>query len=93
MKKETDRYRCIGDSGREYTVIEYQHIIRTQLKSGPPQDVPATKEWFLSDDQDVNYIETIRFRSSSPMNSFGRSARANFVQYMPPPLVCIPIIA
>jgi hypothetical protein len=62
MKKEIDRYRCIGDSGREYTVIEYQHIIRTQLKSGPPQDVPTTKEWFLSDGRDVNFIDDNTFQ-------------------------------
>jgi hypothetical protein len=62
QKEEINRYRCIGDSGREYTVIEYQHIIRTQLKSGPPQDVLGTKEWFLSDGQDVNYIDDNTFQ-------------------------------
>jgi hypothetical protein len=62
MKKEIARYQCIGDSGREYTVIEFQHIIRTQLKSGPPQDVLGTKECFLSDGRDVNFVDDNTFQ-------------------------------
>jgi hypothetical protein len=62
MRKEINRYRCIGDSGREYTVIEYQNFTRYQTLNDPPQDVPTTKEWFLSDSQDVNFIDENTFQ-------------------------------
>jgi len=60
MRKEITRYQCIGDSGREYTVIEYQNFMRPQ--SGPAQDVLGTKEWFLSDGRDVNFIDENTFQ-------------------------------
>jgi len=62
MRKEINRYRCIGDNGREYTVIEYQNVIRTQLKSGPPQDVLGTKDWCLSDGGEVNFADENTFQ-------------------------------
>ena len=62
MRKEINRYRCIGDSGREYTVIEYQNIMRFQPLNGPAQDVPGTKGCFLSDGRDVNFIDDNSFQ-------------------------------
>jgi len=62
MRKEINRYRCIGDSGREYTVIEYQNFTRYQTLNNPPQDVPTTLEWFLSDSRDVNFIDDNTFQ-------------------------------
>jgi hypothetical protein len=62
MRREIKRYRCIGDGGREYIVIEYQHIMRTQLKSGPPQDVPGNLDWILLDGREVNFIDDNTFQ-------------------------------
>jgi hypothetical protein len=62
MKKEIDRYQCIGDSGREYTVIERQNFTRVQPLSGPPQDVRGTLDWILSDGRDVNFIDDNTFQ-------------------------------
>jgi hypothetical protein len=56
MRKEIGRYRCRGADGREYTVIEYQNFQRFEPMSGPAQDVPTTKECFLDDGRDVNWI-------------------------------------
>jgi hypothetical protein len=44
VTKEIGRYRCRGDSGREYLVIEYQDYRRFQPLSGPAQDVPGTMD-------------------------------------------------
>jgi hypothetical protein len=62
MKKEINRYRCIGDSSREYTVIEYQNIMRFQPLNGPAQNVPGTKTLFLSDGRDVNFVDENTFQ-------------------------------
>jgi len=63
MRKEINRYRCIGDSGREYTVIERQNFTRFQpLSGGPAQDVPGTLDWILSDGRDVNFIDDHTFQ-------------------------------
>jgi hypothetical protein len=62
MRREINRYRCIGDSGREYIVIEHQNFTRFQPLNDPPQDVPGTKGWILSDGQDVNFIDENTFQ-------------------------------
>lgn len=62
MRNEIGRYRCRGDSGREYTVVEYQNYRRFQPVSGPAQNVPTTKEMFLSDGRDVNFIDDDTFQ-------------------------------
>lgn len=62
MRKEIGRYYCMGDSGHEYIVIEYQNYRRWQPLSGPAQDVPTTKEMFLSDGRDVNFIDENTFQ-------------------------------
>jgi hypothetical protein len=46
-------YECIGDSGRQYTVVEFQNYRREQTINNPPQDVPTTKKCFLSNGRDV----------------------------------------
>ena len=62
MRKEINRYRCIGDSGREYTVIEHQNFTRFETLNNPPQEVPGTKGWILSDGRDVNFIDDNTFQ-------------------------------
>ena len=62
MRKEIGRYRCIGGSGRQYTVVEYQNFRRYQTLNEPPQDFPTTKECFLSDGRDVNWIDDKTFQ-------------------------------
>jgi hypothetical protein len=62
LRKEINRYQCVGDSGTEYTVIEYQNFRRYKPLSEPPQDVPTTEECFLSDGQDVNVINENTFQ-------------------------------
>jgi hypothetical protein len=62
MKKEITRYGCVGDSGRAYTVIEYQHIIRSDPVNGASQDVLGTTFWLLSDGRDVNFIDDKTFQ-------------------------------
>ncbi len=62
MRKEIGRYLCIGDIGREYTVIEYQNFRRYQTLNDPPRDFPTTKECFLSDGRDVNFIDENTFQ-------------------------------
>ena len=62
MRKEINRYLCVGDSGCEYTVIEYRHSRRFQPLNGPAQDVPTTLEGFLSDGRDVNFIDDNTFQ-------------------------------
>jgi hypothetical protein len=93
MRKEINRYRCVGDSGREYTVIERQNFTRIQPLNSPAQDLPGTLDWILSDGGAVNFIDDNTFQILNTDDSFGRSTRANLVQYMPPPLACIPTIA
>ena len=62
MKKEISRYTCVGDSGREYTVVEYQNFRVFRPLNGPSQEVPTTKELFLSDGRDVNWIDDNKFQ-------------------------------
>jgi hypothetical protein len=62
MRKEIGRHDCRGDSGRQYTVVEYQNYRRFQPLNGPAQDVPGTKELFLSDGRDVNFIDENTFQ-------------------------------
>lgn len=62
MRKEINRYRCIGDAGREYTVIEYQNFTRHQTLNNPPQDIPGSKGCALSDGRDVNWIDENTFQ-------------------------------
>lgn len=60
--KEIQRFRCLGDSGYEYIVIEYQTFRRFQPLSGPAEDIPGAKECFLSDGRDVNFIDDSTFQ-------------------------------
>ena len=62
MREEIGRYECIGDSGRHYIVVEYQNFLRVHPVSGSAQDVRTTKECFLSDGRDVNYIDENTFQ-------------------------------
>jgi hypothetical protein len=62
MRKEINRYRCVGDSGRQYTVVEFQNFRRHRTLNNPPQDIPTTKECFLSDGRDVNWIDENTFQ-------------------------------
>jgi hypothetical protein len=62
MRKEIKRYRCTGDSGRGYNVIERRNFTRFQPLRGPAQDVPGTQDWILSDGRHVNFIDDNTFQ-------------------------------
>ena len=61
-RKEIGRYQCIDDSGRQYTVVEFQYFRREQTINNPPQDVPTTKKCFLSNGRDVTWIDDNTFQ-------------------------------
>lgn len=61
MRRESNRYRCRDDQGNEYTVIEYQRYRVWKPINGPQEEVPTTKELFLSTGEDVNFIDDRTF--------------------------------
>lgn len=62
MRKEIARYECEDDNLNEYVVVEYQNYTRFTPISGPPEDIPTTKELFLSDGRAVNFIDENTFQ-------------------------------
>lgn len=62
MRREITRHRCEDDHLNEYTVIEYQNYRRWTPISGRSEDVPTTKELFLSDGRSVNFVEKNTFK-------------------------------
>ena len=62
MRREINRYECEGESGKRYTVVEYQNYRQYHPMSGPPQEVPTTKDMYLVDGRDVNAIDDNTFQ-------------------------------
>lgn len=61
MREEIARHECEDDDGSRYTVIEYQNYTRSRPISGPAQNIPTTKELFLSDGRAVTWIDDDTF--------------------------------
>lgn len=62
MRKEVNRYRCRGEDGSEYTVIERQTFTNFRPMSGPSQNVGGALDWILSDGRDVNFVDDDTFQ-------------------------------
>jgi hypothetical protein len=60
-RQESDRFEAKDDGGRLYTVVEYQLIIESTPVSGPTSIMKGTKELFLANGHNVNYIDDDTF--------------------------------
>lgn len=52
--KEIKRIQCRGDDGRDYTVIEYGHMVVHNRTSGAKSEAVGSIEYLLSDGRHVN---------------------------------------
>ncbi|TIW97181.1 hypothetical protein [Mesorhizobium sp.] len=60
--QEVGRYRCLGTSGQEYLVIEFQHMVTFDGLNGR-QSRPGTKELRLADgSSSVTFIDENTFQ-------------------------------
>jgi hypothetical protein len=62
IRKEINHYKCIGDSGHQYTVIEYQNFTHFKPLNGPAEDVAGTKGWLLLGGGYVNFVDDQTFQ-------------------------------
>lgn len=62
MLKEVARYRCRGERGREFTVIERRHVISPRAISGHLEPALGTATLTTAAGQDVNELDDGSFQ-------------------------------
>lgn len=64
MKREieTDRFLVKTDTGKEYTIVQYQEYISAASFDDPQAEVEGLKRLSTSTGLDVNYIDSKTFK-------------------------------